>query len=74
MVLNEKAITELGFRNAADAVNKNVVIDWQGQTYRWAIIGVVKDFHFQDLHVPITGYAFYLNNKINYNYIIAHIS
>jgi putative ABC transport system permease protein len=72
MVLNEKAIKDLGFSSSSDAVGKKVVIDWQGETYRFDIIGVVKDFHFQDLHVPIEAYGFQLNNKPQYNYVIAH--
>jgi putative ABC transport system permease protein len=72
MILNEKAIKELGFKDALDAVNKNVAIDWQGQTYKWEIIGVVKDFHFQDLHTTIAPYGFQLNNRPLYNYMIAH--
>lgn len=72
MVLNEKAIKQLGFINADDAVNKNVSIDWQGETYSWEIIGVVKDFHFQDLHSSIEPYGFQLNNVPLYNYLIAH--
>jgi len=72
MVLNEQAIKALGFKNAQDATNKNVAIDWQGETYRWQIIGVVKDFHFADLHEQIEPYGFQLNNKPSYNYLIAH--
>ncbi|MBW8324724.1 MAG: FtsX-like permease family protein, partial [Prolixibacteraceae bacterium] len=36
------------------------------------IIGVVKDFHFADLHQLIEPYAFFLNNDSDFNYIIAH--
>ncbi len=36
------------------------------------IIGVVKDFHFADLHQIIAPYAFFLNGDSDYNYIIAH--
>lgn len=72
IILNEKAITQIGFKNAHDAIGKNVLIDWQGQTYRWEIIGVVKDFHFKDLHSAIEPYGFQLNNVPKYNYFIAH--
>jgi putative ABC transport system permease protein len=72
MILNEQAIKEIGFKNAEDATGKNVVIDWQGQTYRWEIIGVVKDFHFKDLHSAIEPYGFQLNNVPQFNYLIAH--
>ena len=36
------------------------------------IIGVVKDFHFADLHQVIEPYAFFLNNDSDFNYLIAH--
>jgi putative ABC transport system permease protein len=72
MILNEQAIKELGFKNAEDAIGKNVLIDWQGQNYRWEIIGVVKDFNFKDLHSAIEPYGFQLNNVPQYNYFIAH--
>jgi putative ABC transport system permease protein len=62
----------MGFKNAADAIGKNVAIDWQGQTYKWEVIGVVKDFHFVDLHNPIEPYGFQLNNQPQYNYLVAH--
>ncbi|HET9746478.1 MAG TPA: ABC transporter permease [Chitinophagaceae bacterium] len=72
MVLNQEAIKKLGFRDEKDAIGKKVAIDWQGETYRWEIIGVVKDFHFQDLHSQIEPYGFQLNNQPSYNYMIAH--
>lgn len=72
MVLNEQAIKQIGFKNAEDATGKKVLVDWEGQTYRWEIIGVVKDFHFQDLHSEIQPYGFQLNNVPRYNYLIAH--
>ena len=72
MILNEEAVKKIGFKNAADATGKNVAIDWQGETYRWQIIGVVKNFHFVDLHEAIEPYGFQLNNVPQYNYLIAH--
>ena len=30
-----------------DAIGKNVLFDWEGETYRYEIVGVVKDFHFR---------------------------
>jgi putative ABC transport system permease protein len=72
MILNEQAVKQIGFTNAEDAINKNVSIDWQGETYSWEIIGVVKDFHFQDLHSAIEPYGFQLINAPQYNYLIAH--
>ncbi|HEY2720283.1 MAG TPA: ABC transporter permease, partial [Chitinophagaceae bacterium] len=72
MILNETAIKELGFKSPQEAIGGKVNFDWQGQTYGWTIVGVVKDFHFQDLHIPISPYSFQLNNRPNYNYLIVH--
>ena len=38
------------------------------------IVGVLKDFHYQDLHKAIEPYAFFLNTGTDHNYIIAHVS
>jgi putative ABC transport system permease protein len=72
MILNEEAVKKIGFKNAEEAIGKNVAIDWQGETYRWQVIGVVKDFHFVDLHEAIEPYGFQLNNVERFNYLIAH--
>ena len=72
MILNETAIRQLGFDTPEKAIGKFAVIDWKGEKYRFEIIGVARDFHFQDLHVPIEPYGFQLNNRPSYNYMIAH--
>jgi putative ABC transport system permease protein len=36
------------------------------------IVGVVKNFHFQDLRATIEPYAFLLNSGTRFNYVIAH--
>jgi putative ABC transport system permease protein len=38
------------------------------------IVGVVRDFHFQDLHKAIEPYAFFLSADRDFNYIIAHVN
>jgi len=72
VILNESAIKKLGFPSAQNAVGKKVYFDWQGKNYGFDIIGVVKDFHYENLHLPITPYAFQLNNVPEYNYLIVH--
>ena len=37
------------------------------------IVGVVKDFHFEDLHKVIQPYAFFLNAD-NFNYMVTHVN
>jgi putative ABC transport system permease protein len=72
IILNEEAIKQIGFRSPQEAVGSKLYFDWRGQNYVWTIIGVVKDFHFKDLHVPIEPYGFQLNNVPQYNYLIVH--
>jgi putative ABC transport system permease protein len=72
MVLNEAAINKIGFSSPENAIGKNVYFDWRGETIAFNIVGVVKDFHFQDLHVPIEPYGFQLNNRPYYNYLVVH--
>jgi putative ABC transport system permease protein len=72
LILNETAVRQLGFGTPENAIGKSAVIDWQGEQHKFAIVGVTKDFHFQDLHVPIEPYGFRLNNAPDYNYLIAH--
>jgi putative ABC transport system permease protein len=72
MVLNQEAIRQLGFDKPNDIAHKNVQIDWQGQNYKFEVVGIVKDFHFRDLHSPIEPYGFQLVTNGRYNYIIAN--
>ncbi|MGZ8537568.1 MAG: ABC transporter permease [Flavisolibacter sp.] len=72
MVVNEECIKQLGFSSSQDAIGKRVAVDWQGEVYKYEVIGVVKDFHFQDLHRSIEPYGFQLNNAPQFNYLIAH--
>ena len=36
------------------------------------IVGVVKDFHYEDLHLAIMPFSFTLSNSHNYNYLVVH--
>lgn len=73
IIINESAVKEQGFKSPEDAVGKKLYFDWQGKNYYFDITGVVKDFHFQDLHVPIAPYGFELNSNMNdFNYLIVH--
>ncbi|MGN6402261.1 MAG: ABC transporter permease [Flavisolibacter sp.] len=73
-VINEKAVKEFGFTSPQDAVGKWLAFDWDGQQQRFTIVGVVKDFHFKDLHEAIEPFAFRFYNDADagFNYMIAH--
>lgn len=72
IILNETAIRELGFASPSQAIGKWVALDWEGVNHRFDIVGVVRDFHFKDLHEPIEPYGILLGTKNSYNYLIAH--
>lgn len=72
-VINEKAVSEFGLGSPQNAIGKWLAFDWDGQQIRFTVIGVVKDFHFKDLHDAIEPFAFRYYNDANggFNYMIA---
>ncbi len=71
-ILNETAVKQLGFPSAQEAIGKKLHFDFRDSTYNFQIVGVVKDFHFEDLHVPISPYGFQLQTPPQFNYMIVH--
>lgn len=73
IVLNEEAVRKLGFASAEAAVGRSVFFDWEGRANPLTVVGVVKDFHFEDLQQPISPYGFQLNSNSNdYGYMVLH--
>jgi putative ABC transport system permease protein len=73
VIVNEEAVRQIGFASAEKAVGNHIYYDRNDSTYRFTIIGVVKDFHFEDLHARISPYSFMLTAKpANFNYLIVH--
>jgi len=70
IVLNEQAVRQLGY-STTTCIGKSIYHD-NGQNGRFRIVGVVKDFHFEDLHRPINGLVFIVNSLPVYNYLIVH--
>jgi putative ABC transport system permease protein len=70
IILNESAVKAMGYHSPQAAVGAWVKSDYQGHTYRSQIVGVVKDFHFEDLHLLIKPYAFKLTG--GGSYLIVH--
>ncbi|WP_298477433.1 ABC transporter permease [uncultured Maribacter sp.] len=69
VILNEKAVHDLGFESAEKAINQTL-IGQKNSTYK--IIGVIKDYHQQGLKLEIHPiiYRYFLK----YNYIYGHYS
>ncbi|GAB3704443.1 ABC transporter permease [Spirosoma flavus] len=56
------------------AVGQKLNFDWQGKTHHFEIVGVLKDFHYENLHQTIEPFTFLLNSRPDYNYIIVHVN
>ena len=73
IILNETSIRHLGYA-LGSAVGKKVYSEFQGNVQEYRIVGVVKDFNFQDLHVPIDAFGVLVNNTFDhFNYMVVHI-
>jgi putative ABC transport system permease protein len=59
MVINEKMVRSLGFKDAQDAIGKSYFISLN--EYKPEIIGVVNDFNSGSLHNEITNQVFMIN-------------
>jgi putative ABC transport system permease protein len=75
VVVNESLVHDIGFSSAASAVNQQIHFDWQGISYHFRVIGVVRDFHHESLHLPIAPFAFAVMNNdpgTPFNYLLVH--
>jgi len=73
IILNEQAVKQFEFKSPEEAIGKNIAAARGGTELLFNIVGVVKDFHFMDLHNTIQSYGFLLNRSRNYNYLVAHV-
>jgi putative ABC transport system permease protein len=74
MVVNEATLRKLSIP-LDKAIGQKLQWDMTGQaTQTFEIVGVVKDFHFQDLHHTIQPYAFFLEGGAFFNYLIVHVN
>ncbi len=71
IVMNETCVRELGFASPEEAIGKPVTASYRTEPY--TVVGVTKDFHFEDLHLPITPFAFTLNQDGIYNYLVVRL-
>ncbi len=56
-ILNEKAVTELGWKNTSDAIGGAMEMEGKKGT----VIGVIKDFHYANLSQPIEAMALHVD-------------
>ncbi len=72
IILNENAIHTLGYRSAEEAIGKRIYNSFENKAYDFTIVGVVNDFHFESLQLPITPYGFILSKSTRYSYLVVH--
>ncbi|WP_234736847.1 ABC transporter permease [Tellurirhabdus bombi] len=73
MIVNEALLRKFQIP-LQKAIGQQLNFDWEGKTHQYEIAGVLKDFHFESLHQAIQPYAFMLNSRPNFNYIIVHVN
>jgi len=58
-----------------EAIGSTLLTEWQGQTFRHEIIGVLDDFHQFSLHQPISPLIFWIPaNRGSFNFIVAQVN
>ena len=68
IVLNEKAVAELGLKNPIGArlMSPDGFYNGRnGEAYTYTVVGVLKDFHYQSLHQVITPLVFTSSARFN---------
>jgi len=74
VIINEEAVKRIGFASPEAAIGDRLISTYKGETHEDEIIGVVRDFHYESLHAPVTPFVFYLNDKNSYHYAILHLA
>jgi len=72
IILNEVAAQRIGFASPQDAIGENICSIYKGKADTLKVVGVVKNFHFEDLHQPIQPYGFFLGSNASFSYAIVH--
>lgn len=63
VILNEQAIKAFGFEGDPIGQEVGTIIDNEGNTAAYKVIGVVEDFHFESLRNSIAPVGFFLGNS-----------
>lgn len=71
IVLNESAVKAMGFASPQQAIGRKVDGDFRSNHTEYEVVGVVRDFHFEGLRLPITPYGLILAPGFG-NYLVVH--
>ncbi len=72
ILINQLALKNLGIPQE-EAVGEKLHYDYEGTTYTYEIIGVIKDFHQLSLHQPIAPMIFQPGDSTVYSYMVASV-
>jgi putative ABC transport system permease protein len=61
VIINEAAAKLFGYNDPIDKTIMSLVNNQSNETYKYKVIGVVKDFHFESLHKNIGALCLFLN-------------
>jgi putative ABC transport system permease protein len=67
----KRRLKGFGFASPQAAIGKWLAFDSDGEQRQFTIIGVVKNFHFKDLHESIEPFAMRWYNDADFNYLLA---
>ena len=71
ILINEKAVTTLGFTNATDAINKRIKIKGGKEK---EIIGVARDVHYKGLQNAVSPLLLYYGHDYEFGFFSAKIN
>jgi putative ABC transport system permease protein len=72
VIINEEAVRQLGFTNES-IVGNHLYFDWQGEQFKFDVIGVMKDYHQISLHEKI--YPILLRvHEAEHDFLIAEVN
>ena len=72
VIVNEEAVRQLGLTNES-IVGNLLFFDWQGQQYKFEVIGVMKDYHHISLREKIYPILLRVQSEGELNFLIAEV-
>jgi putative ABC transport system permease protein len=74
LMINRASAKKFG-KEPEQMIGQNIHFDWQGQHYKFEVIGVVEDFNQTSLKDPIIPIVFEMPQSENeYNFLVANVN
>lgn len=74
IIVNESAVKNLGFKMAADAVNKVIMFGLGAQELKGKIVGVVKDYHQRSLKDPYEPMLYLFPSRTEWRFFSINVN